>query len=40
MPVGIANRKDPDQTATSDLYLHCLSSIFMHANEFLNFREN
>ena len=34
----IANREDPDQTASSDLGLHCLSSSFWQATSVRNFR--
>ena len=38
MLLRIANRENPDQTASSDLGLHCLSSPFWQANSVSNFR--
>ena len=37
MLVKIANRKDYDQTASSDLILHCLSRPFLQATGVQNF---
>ena len=34
MDVRIANRDNPDQTASSDLGLHCLSRLFCQATIF------
>ena len=38
MDVRIANREDPDQTA-SDLGMHCLSMLFWQATSVWNFRK-
>ena len=38
MFVKIANRNTPDQTASSDLGLHCLSKPFRHAISISHFR--
>ena len=38
MLINIANREDPDQTATTDLDLHCFSMPFRQATSVQNFR--
>ena len=38
IPARIANREDPDQTASSDLGLHCLSRPFGQATSIQIFR--
>ena len=38
MLLRTANREDPDQTASSDLSLHCLSQPFWQATSLQNFR--